>query len=82
MEEERLIVWILFTFFKNGLLEGCAVPGSQSGLFKQGLAAALFSGTVNGRTVFSIPEASDQVLLWFISGNAIGKIKQSAWQAL
>lgn len=34
-EEEGPGVWVLFTFFRNDLLEGCAVPGSQSGLQRE-----------------------------------------------
>lgn len=34
-EEDRLIIWILFIIFRNGLLEGCAVPGSWSELQRE-----------------------------------------------
>lgn len=43
---------------------------------------AVILGTGNEVDGLHHPRGLEQVLLWFISGGAIGNIKQSAWRAL
>lgn len=71
--------WLLFTFFRNGLLEGCQKSPGHRVDFWGGPCICALERLPARLVVFSVTlGAFEQGWLWFISGGAIGKIKQSA----